>query len=158
MNASGKWIIIGTVVLVVAGAGGVLINSKIKSQNLPAGRQDSKVETQNSKLETPIVVNPTPTPEAVLGNVVEATVEGSNYKFSPATITAKKGDTVRLTFSSSGGIHDLLIDEFGVQTSQLGEGEEEEVEFVADKIGTFEYYCSVGNHRKMGMTGKLVVE
>lgn len=152
MNASGKWIIIGVLVLVVAGAGGVLINSKVKSQ------KKSKVETQNSKLETPVVINTTPTPEAVLGNVVEVTVEGSNYKFSPAVITAKKGDTVKLVFSSSGGIHDLLIDEFGVQTSQLGEGEGEEVEFVADKIGTFEYYCSVGNHRKMGMTGKLVVE
>jgi len=32
------------------------------------------------------------------------------------------------------------------------------VTFVADKTGTFEYYCSVGNHRAQGMVGKLIVE
>jgi nitrite reductase (NO-forming) len=37
-------------------------------------------------------------------------------------------------------------------------GETTSVEFVADKTGTFEYYCSVGAHRAMGMTGSLVVE
>lgn len=148
MNASGKWVVVGIIVLTAAVIGGVVVNSKLKSQK-------SKVETQNLQLQEPVV---SPTPEAVSGKVVEVTVEGSNYKFSPTTIEAKKGDTVKLTFKSAGGIHDLTLDEFGVQTSQLGEGEEEEVEFVADKTGTFEYYCSVGNHRKMGMVGKLVVE
>ena len=37
-------------------------------------------------------------------------------------------------------------------------GQIDEVEFVVDKAGTFEYYCSVGNHRQMGMVGKLIVE
>lgn len=32
------------------------------------------------------------------------------------------------------------------------------VTFVADTLGTFEYYCSVGNHRAQGMVGNLVVE
>lgn len=68
------------------------------------------------------------------------------------------GDTVRLTFKSSGGTHDLIIDELVVATNQIGDEEEEEVEFVADKAGTFEYYCSVANHRAMGMIGKLIVE
>ncbi len=103
----------------------------------------------------------TGTPEAkteTTGKTVEVTVEGSNYKFSPATIKAEKGDTVRLTFKSVGGIHDLTIDEFEVQTSQLGDEEEEETEFVADKTGTFEYYCSIAGHRAMGMKGQLIVE
>ena len=112
----------------------------------------------------PVVASPTPTSEVETesglpaGRQVEVTVEGSNYKFSPANIKAKKGDTVRLTFRSAGGIHDLTMDEFEVQTNQIGEGEEEEVEFVADKVGTFEYYCSVAGHRAMGMTGIFVVE
>ena len=55
-------------------------------------------------------------------------------------------------------MHDFMIDEFEVATNQIGDGEEEEMEFVADKIGTFEYYCSVGNHRAQGMKGKLIVE
>jgi plastocyanin len=32
------------------------------------------------------------------------------------------------------------------------------IEFVANKKGKFEYYCSVGEHRAMGMKGNLVVE
>ncbi len=32
------------------------------------------------------------------------------------------------------------------------------VEFTADKKGTFEYYCSVGEHRVNGMKGKFIVE
>lgn len=142
--------VIGIIVLVAIGAGGILINSKVKTQK-------SKVETQ-SQLTAPSLASPEPTPEAASGNVVEMVVEGSNFKFSPATIKVKKGDTVRLTFKSTGGIHDLVIDEFEVRTSQLGDGEEEEMEFVAGKTGTFEYYCSVANHKSMGMTGKLVVE
>lgn len=65
---------------------------------------------------------------------------------------------VRLTFKSQGPLHNFVIDDYDVATSELGEEEEEEVEFVADKSGTFEYYCSVGNHRQQGMRGKLVVE
>ena len=32
------------------------------------------------------------------------------------------------------------------------------VEFTVDKTGTFEYYCSVGQHRANGMVGNLIVE
>ena len=70
----------------------------------------------------------------------------------------KKGDTVKIIFKNSEGFHDLVIDEFDVATNQIGAEEEDEVEFVADKAGTYEYYCSVGQHRKNGMVGKLVVE
>lgn len=91
-------------------------------------------------------------------NVVEFTVEGTGFKFTPATLTVKEGDTVRVTFKNTGGIHDFVIDEFDVATNQINDGEEEQVEFVASKKGSFEYYCSVGNHRQMGMKGTLVVE
>ena len=41
---------------------------------------------------------------------------------------------------------------------KINGGETDSIEFVADKVGTFEYYCSVGQHRSMGMVGKLTVE
>ena len=92
------------------------------------------------------------------GVAKEFTIEASPYKFSVTEIRVKKGDTVRILVKTMKGSHDLVIDEFELATSQLAEGEEEEVEFVADRVGTFEYYCSVGNHRAMGMVGKLIVE
>lgn len=102
---------------------------------------------------------PTPTPMATSSaQIVNFTITASNYSFDPKQLKVKKGDTVILTFKNSEGFHDFKIDEFEVATNQIGVEEEEEVEFVADKVGTFEYYCSVGKHRQMGMVGKLIVE
>jgi plastocyanin len=50
-----------------------------------------------------------------------------------------------------------VIDEFNVKPKQIGANAEDSVEFTADKTGSFEFYCSVGNHREMGMKGTLVV-
>lgn len=84
-------------------------------------------------------------------------VEGDNYSFIPNVMNVKKGDRVKIVFKNKEGFHDLKIDEFGVATPQIKAGEEATVEFVADKVGSFDYYCSVGTHRKMGMVGKLNV-
>lgn len=94
--------------------------------------------------------------EAEVGSVKEFTVDGKNFAFTPALVSVKKGDTVRIKFINSQGFHDFVIDEFKVATPQIKEGEAV-VEFVADKTGSFEYYCSVGSHRAMGMKGTLQV-
>lgn len=94
---------------------------------------------------------------SITGNVREFTVIGSNFAFAPTLMTAKKGETVRITFVNSGGKHDLKIDEFHVATKIIEGGAQETIEFVADKVGSFEYYCSVGSHRAMGMKGALTV-
>jgi len=56
------------------------------------------------------------------------------------------------------GFHDFVIDEFNVRTPQLKNPGTASVTFTADKVGTFEYYCSVGQHRVNGMVGKLIVK
>ena len=91
-------------------------------------------------------------------DVQEITVSGSNFKFVPAAFTVKNGQKVRLTFKNSGGNHDFVIDELGVSTKLLKSGEEQIVEFTPDKTGSFEFYCSVGKHREMGMKGMITVE
>lgn len=91
------------------------------------------------------------------GTVKEFTVTGSNFKFAPTTMTVKKGDTVSITFVNSGGMHDFVIDEFNARTKVIQGGAQETITFVADKAGSFEYYCSVGEHRQMGMKGTLTV-
>jgi len=88
----------------------------------------------------------------------EIIVTGSNYKFNPATITVKKGETIKLVFKNSGGMHDFFIDELGVKTKVVPTNGEDTVQFTASKVGTFDYYCSVGTHRAMGMVGKITVQ
>jgi plastocyanin len=90
--------------------------------------------------------------------VKEFTVTGSNFSFNPSNLTVNKGDRVRIIFKNSGGNHDWVIDEFGARTSVLSSGQSQTVEFTADKAGSFEYYCSVGTHRQMGMKGTLTVK
>jgi nitrite reductase (NO-forming) len=90
-------------------------------------------------------------------NRVTINVDGGNFKFSPNKIEVKKGDTVEIVFKNTEGFHDFVIDEFNAKTSQIQAGKTETVTFVADKTGSFEYYCSVGTHRQMGMKGTLVV-
>lgn len=85
-------------------------------------------------------------------------ITGSNFSFSTTELKVKKGEKVKIIFQSKGGLHDWTVDEFNAKTRQIKDGESAEVEFVADKAGTFEYYCSVGQHRTMGMKGKLIVE
>lgn len=85
-------------------------------------------------------------------------VSASNFDFSLTEMKVKKGDTVRVVFTNDEGTHDWVLDEFDAKTEMLNAGESAEVTFVADEAGEFEYYCSVGQHRSMGMVGKLIVE
>lgn len=102
--------------------------------------------------------SPATSPSAANPSVKSFTVTGANFQFSPAEMRVQQGDTVRVTFVNSAGVHDWKLDEFNAATQVLQAGQQETVEFVADQAGEFEYYCSVGNHRQMGMVGKLIVE
>ncbi|MDQ5969283.1 MAG: plastocyanin [Patescibacteria group bacterium] len=77
--------------------------------------------------------------------------------FSLPEMRVKKGDTVRVTITNTAGTHDFVLDEFGVK-KDTPLNEPVVVEFVADKVGTFEYYCSKYNHRQLGQKGNLIVE
>ena len=83
---------------------------------------------------------------------------GKSFEFSVKEIKVKVGQTVRVNFTSENGLHDWKVDEFEAATDRVNTGETTTVTFTADKVGEFEYYCSVGNHRAMGMVGKLIVE
>jgi plastocyanin len=92
------------------------------------------------------------------GPVKEFTVDGSNYQFSPTTLTVNKGDNVKIIFKDDDGMHNLAIEGYNVTTSTIKAGSDSSVSFVADKTGNFTYYCSVGNHREKGMVGTLTVQ
>lgn len=95
---------------------------------------------------------------ALAPNVREFVVTGQNFSFAPANLRVSRGDRVRIVFQNSGGTHDWVIDQFNARTKVLSEGQSETIEFTADTTGSFEYYCSIGTHRQMGMKGTLVVE
>lgn len=85
-------------------------------------------------------------------------ITAANFSFTPNEIKVKKGDAIKINLRGNEGMHDFVLDAFGVKTQKVQAGQNATVEFTADKTGTFEYYCSVGNHRAMGMVGKFIVE
>lgn len=106
--------------------------------------------------QTSIAVDePNPAAQA---EVREFTVVGRNFEYDTSEIRVKQGETVRIVFKNEEGTHDWVVDEFNVRSALIQSGKETTVDFVADKKGEFEYYCSVGQHRQMGMKGLLIVE
>jgi nitrite reductase (NO-forming) len=90
--------------------------------------------------------------------VREFKINGFMFGYTPNEMRVTQGDTVKVVFTSTDGFHDWVVDEFNARTKQIQTGETSEVTFVADKAGTFEYYCSVGQHRAKGMVGTLIVD
>ncbi|MDP1729563.1 MAG: cupredoxin domain-containing protein [archaeon] len=76
--------------------------------------------------------------------------------FSLKEIKVNKGDLVRLKVTNIKGTHDFTIDEYGIK-KRTPLNEEVIIEFIADKEGSFEYYCSVTGHRQKGQWGTLRV-
>jgi plastocyanin len=154
--------IIGIIVGLVIIIGGIVVMNSMSSTPAVVSNESGTITedmaSQPEVIPTDVAVGTSTADTSASSSVKAFTVNSNNFKFAPTTIKVKKGDTVRITLNNTGGIHDLVIDEFDVRTKQLPNAGTDTVEFVADKVGTFEYYCSVGNHRQMGMVGTLTVE
>ena len=151
-----KNVVIILAVLVVVGGGIFLFQSSQKPQETVMPHPSEKMMPETS----PEAMMEEKTDETMMekGTVKEFVVEGKNTAFTPASLTVNQGDQVKITFKNVQGFHDFVLEEFEVDTETISTDKEVVVEFTADKAGTFEYYCSVGNHRAMGMTGTLTVK
>ncbi len=86
------------------------------------------------------------------------TVEAGSFYYKPNEIRVKKGEKVKIVLESRDMMHNFNIDELGVAMPIIKSGNTGTVEFTPNQAGTFEFYCSVGQHRKNGQVGKLIVE
>ena len=138
--------IIGVLVLVVI-LGGIYIFGAFSSNPInTAGVIDNKPSDNQATLGT-----------SATGAIKEFTMTAKQYEFDPNTITVNLGDTVILHITSEDVKHGIALPDFGV-SKDINPGEETTVEFVADKKGTFSFFCNVycgAGHREM--TGTLIV-
>lgn len=145
-----KLILAAVAIIIIVAAGGFYFMNSNKSTSTPAAEEVS-VPTQAPESET--VTSPSAMNES------EIIVEGGEFKFTPSEITVKKGEKVTLTFKNTGSTaHEFVIAGLGLSTKRINPGEEDAIEFTADKTGRFKFICSVGNHEEQGMTGTLIVE
>jgi len=107
---------------------------------------------------TEAILSGSETEQPPTGGVKEFEMMAKQFEFQPSTITVKQGDTVKLRITSSDVTHGFAINEFGVN-KMIEPGQTANIEFVADKKGTFQFYCSVfcGNGHGT-MEGRLIVE
>ena len=150
MNGKSIVIAIGVVVALV---GGYLL--------LRNGQDDQPQISESSEVSPTLSASPSASPTnsgAAQVSVKTFTVSGKSFAFDPKEIKVNKGDTVKIVFTNTGGLHDWVIDEFNARTPRIQTGQSSTIEFIVDKTGTFQYYCSVGNHRAQGMWGNLIVQ
>lgn len=157
-NKSNSTFLVATIIIVVVAllAGFVYFS---QTRNDEVGPAVTEQTVQENVVESPQVT----LAEEVEGTETESDsiqveVEGGTYYFEPNEIRVKRGQTVKIVFTNANGMHDFVIDELDVRTDITNTGETVEVEFVADEVGEFEYYCSVSNHKQLGMVGTLIVE
>ena len=138
-------------VLIVAGIaylGFMLYSSPKADHNISSVDNPAQEKTVNTADPASLEVQPIKT----------YIITAKNFEFSESEIKVKLGDRIKVVLNIEEGYHDFVIDEFGVKTEKLEKGQSGSIEFIADKQGEYEYYCSIGTHRQMGMRGKLIVE
>lgn len=89
------------------------------------------------------------------------TVSGTEYSFSPSTITIQKGQTVKVEFSNTGQVpHNLKIPSLSVGTRTVQPQQTTSFTFTAPSSGTFpiQFECTLPGHAANGMTGSVTEE
>jgi cytochrome c oxidase subunit 2 len=111
-------------------------------------------------VRSPKVANaPTTSTSTPTGPVTEISISAKEFAYTPATVTVKKGEVVKINFTNDGTTaHNFTIGEFNVATKTIGPGESDSITFTPNLAGTFKYFCSVDSHRSLGLEGTLVVQ
>ncbi|MDP2949898.1 MAG: cupredoxin domain-containing protein [Chloroflexota bacterium] len=79
--------------------------------------------------------------------------------FEPDVVRVKAGEVVRLRLTSRDVTHGFYLPDFNVNAGPISPGKYKTVEFVADKVGAFTFYCNVLCSKRHGaMNGTLIVE
>lgn len=129
-----------------------------KDQTAPEGSMETQVEeTGQMPTDAESTMEKTE-PEAMMaeGKVVE--IVADDFTYDVKEIRVKQGEKLSVSVMNSEGTHDFVIDELEVNTGMIPADSTVQLEIPTDKPGTYEYYCSVGQHRQMGMKGMLIIE
>lgn len=152
-SSSNRMIPIIVILLLLLGAGYYLFAMNRTAQPTTQNATTTEPTTAQTSTNAPADDSDAMTDENV--RIIE--VEAGSFYFKPNMITLKKGEKVKLVLNSVSMMHDYVVDELGIKTEIVKSGDTATVEFTADKVGTFESYCSVGQHRAQGQVGKLIV-
>ena len=85
-------------------------------------------------------------------------IMAKQFEYIPNTFTVSVNVPVQLILRSQDVTHGFAIDDFKINV-QVQKGQDTIVNFTPDKVGTFDYYCSVFcGVGHLGMRGKMIVK
>jgi plastocyanin len=97
-----------------------------------------------------------PAPPASPGAPKQA-MRASEFAFSPAEFTVKVGVTVNVELHNGGSIfHTFTVRDLNFELEATG-GQTASGAFRAERLGTYEFVCSVPGHAQSGMRGRIIV-
>lgn len=117
---------------------------------------------------------PTPTPAGAANGLL--TVRTFEWGFEPANLLLRQGEEVRIELVNEGrALHNLKIDDLdadGIESESTGSlsadegelfvgadaGEGGTLVFTPRETGSFTFYCTVPQHRSLGMEGEVTIE
>jgi plastocyanin len=127
--------------LVVAGCG--------DDEDEPSGDRAASGDTATEKAEKPAG-----------GASQTIRLSATDFKFDPENPRVEKPGTVKFVTKNDGQApHALEVEgpSGEAETETIQPGQSAELSVKLDRGGSFTMYCPVGNHRQMGMEGKVVV-
>jgi heme/copper-type cytochrome/quinol oxidase subunit 2 len=87
----------------------------------------------------------------------EITITAADFKFTPDRVEVVQDDLVRLNVKSGDIAHSFNVDEYRI-AKRVPPGGSVRVEFRADRVGTFPFYCNLTSEPGHDvMRGQLVV-
>ena len=93
------------------------------------------------------------------GNALNVTVVNTEFKYEPATIEAKPGQTVNLTLRNTGSIRHTWVLAAANVKLVVDPGQTTTRTFTAPSApGTYDITCDEAGHKEAGMVGKLIVK
>jgi len=148
--------IIGIVVVLVVLVGGFMLfkNMQTPDQGTPAAPTDQSTQATSA----PAMTDTTASGAATTGTVKEVTISGSNLNSPLQQSPSTKATPLKSLSQIPEECTMSCLMTFSAGSKTIQSGATDTFQFVADKAGTFQYYCSVGNHKAMGMVGTLTVQ
>jgi len=119
-------------------------------------------ETREQASSTTTSATPAPTtaPAAPTPEPADLSVTEREYSLSPSRLRVPKPGTFKVAIRNTGAIpHALEVEgpRGEVRTGAIGPGQTAQLQLELRKPGRYVWYCPIGDHRKRGMRGAVVV-
>jgi heme/copper-type cytochrome/quinol oxidase subunit 2 len=137
---SSKKINLITLSLLAITLSGCVLNP-VNNQTLPTASTAEKKDVKDNSVQNEKVFD----------------LEAYNFFYSTTELTVNQGDKVTINLTSINGQHDITISEYNVQSTVTDINNKTQINFIADKVGEFEFYSSLANQKELGLVGKLIV-